>query len=609
MPQDLRMLAQEALVAMQMNDEEHAVTEGEEISNSAITENELGTSQGHTIAIDKSSQPLSKNGLADSVSIIPEALEAGTPPTQAEEFEPSTPAHDAESPKAPGHHDGPSVDYTVPATSPISATDDDSLDALFEVDEEYEERHEVESPFVSGEMTSQTGVTAASTIIPSTVDDPTVSENINERDQDDSQSIHVTSPVASIVSAEGLVREVQPDYENIVEEAAAQNSDLKDHQDDMNNTVEFESEPAVPNQRDQKSPESAYVESQNNQTPEPVFNEKLESPDLPEVSDSQRTIEYEEVERRAPVASMEVSPDDCSHQPTANILEDPGSTVVQVVLGSPVDNSDSNSLADTEIPDEKGIQTPDHDEDKYAGLRLRPTISELEPEAIQEATGEPPKDLGTPADDQAEIQEPEKVSERQEEVGREAEQEISVSQAQPEPEIEATKPKARKPLPTGPLMSGAPKKSPGPRGPRKRKLGIYEYSWESDPESYPKKSQIARPQPNNAKGKKPPPKPTKTNTKKRNREAFEADADASNDESLATTNPVAKKSRAQKGKEPKADKKPALEKKTPQKRGPKPGAKKKKKKIEEVKPTIDMDLDDDSEFVVERDEDEDSEDD
>ncbi|KAF2999963.1 hypothetical protein E8E14_004651 [Neopestalotiopsis sp. 37M] len=609
MSQDLQMLAQEALVAMQMNDEEHAVTEGKETSNSATTENELGTSQGHTIAIDKSSQPLSENSLADSVSITPEVLEAGTPPTQAEAFEPLTPVHEAQSPKAPAHHDGPSVDYTVPATSPISANHDDSPDALFEVDEEYEERHEAESPCVGGEMISQTAATVAPTVISSTVDESTVSENINERYQDESRSIHVTSPVASIVSTESLVGEVQPDYGNIVEEAAAQNSDLKDHQDDTNNTDELQLEPAVPNQRDQKSPELAYVESQNNQTLEPVFNEKLESPDLPEISESQRTIEYEEVERRAPVALMEVSPDDCSHQPTANILEDPGSTVAQVVLGSPAENSDSNSLADTEIPDEKGIQTPDHDEDKYAGLKLRPTISELEPEAIQEATGEPPKDPGTPADDQVEIQEPDKVSERQEEAGREAEQEVSVSQAQPEPEIEATKPKARKPLPTGPLMSGAPKKSPAPRGPRKRKLGIYEYSWESDPESYPKKSQIARPQPNNAKGRKPPPKPTKTNSKKRNREAFdEADGDASDGESLATTKPVAKKPRAQKGKEPKVDKKPALEKKTPQKRGPKPGARK-KKKTEEVKPTIDMDLDDDSEFIVEQDEDGDSEDD
>lgn len=607
MSQDLQMLAQEALVAMQMNDEEHAVTEGEETSNSATTENELGTSQGHTIAIDKSSQPLSENSLADSVSITPEVLEAGTPPTQAEASEPSTPAHEAEGPKAPGHqHELSSVDYTVPATSPISAAHDDSLDALFEVDEEYEERHEVESPGVGGEMTSQTAATAASTVIPSTVDDSSVSEDINERDQHESRSIHVTSPVASIVSTEGLVGEVQPEYGNIVEEAAAQNSDLKDHQDDTNNMVEFELEPAVSSRRDQKSPELACVDSQNNQTPELVFNEKHESPDLPEISDSQRTIEYEESERRAPVALMEVSSDEYSHPPTANILEDPGSTVAQVALGSPMDNSDSNSLADTEITDEKGIQTPDHDEDKYAGLQLRPTISELEPEAIQEATGEPPKDPGTPADDQVEIQELEKVSERQEEVEREAEQEVSVSQAQPEPEIEATKPKARKPLPTGPLMSGAPKKSPAPRGPRKRKLGIYEYSWESDPESYPKKSQIARPQPNNAKGKKPPPKPSKTNTKKRNREAFEADGDASDGESLATTKPVAKKPRAQKGKDPKADKKPALEKKTPQKRGPKPGAKK-KKKAEEFKPTIDMNLDDDSEFVVERDDDEDSE--
>ncbi|ETS79863.1 hypothetical protein PFICI_07392 [Pestalotiopsis fici W106-1] len=606
MSQNLQTIAQEALDTMQIKAEENTTMRGEDKLNSFSSGNEFGTSYEHSTGDDKSSQAPLEEHHTESGRMTPCPIDAGTPPTQMEASEPSTPAHGAEVPEVLDQKDGASsLDFTAPTVSPISAAHDETLDALFEIDEDYENQHEKQSANPSNAISLPTGPINTPILQLSTIRDSSVDAGIDGGTSDGNRGPRSTSPTTSIASSEDITVETQLRSGSISEKVATQDLDLGSPQEDTNSNSITLSEPAVSNTENSKGSGVEYVDHENDQT----VKEEHETTELPEFGEIQNTTRYDELETRVPVAFMEVSPrdyiqpsDQDSHKDHDILVSPDADLAQQVVHDSAVDNPKSNSMTDTEINDRKDTQLPDTDVNGDSEPQLTPP--KLEPDAnVGQESAEEPREyqetLSRKVLDKEEIQKPEENPEPDEGGLQPTEQ--------PDLEIEATKPKVRKPLPTAPVKSNAPKKAPTPKGPRKRKLGIYEYSWESDPESYPKKSKIACPQPD-AKGKKPPAT-ARTGTKKRQREASEAEGAASDDEALAGKKAASnKKPRVPKVKEIKADKKSAPEKKTPQKRGPKPGSKK-TKKVEEVKPVVDTDFENDSEFVVEGDEEGDSEDD
>ncbi|KAI0168170.1 hypothetical protein BJ166DRAFT_496424 [Pestalotiopsis sp. NC0098] len=553
---------------------------------------------------------------------VPGHNEAGTPPTQAETSEAPT----SQAPEEVEDSNKPGavavVDFAATEETPVPQSQDNSVDALFDVYDDYESQLD-ESPNQSG--TSQAESSDELFVRqPSTEHEFNTDLNTNGGNSDDQTAPLPSSPAVSI-AVESRAAGTQPELNEQSDNTTIHNREtIEEHEEDIQINAVVSQVSTLPNEEAQVGPQVESVSDDHDQ----ASQEEIKGPIDQSNSDARQSSSQEpEGRSKVPIAHMELSfeenPDQDINQEIEPLTppDQEQSQTGDIAHQEPIEASRPVSITEsTEVVSQNDSQPSEGYVNEEAESQHSPLEVSSEPVTKQEEDKEKPvtpeyqspqlKFESPPLEvkDEETYDSPEpptqpEVGEKESPVPEvEAHQPVDASQtpeeAAPEQRQDETpKPRARKPLPTGPLLNRPQKAKPASRAPRKRKLGIYDYFYESDPENWPKKSRIARPQPDD--------KPKAKKSKKRSREEQEEEghqaataSDASDDEALAVKKREPKKPRGT----PKAAKEPkvATEKK---KRGPKPGAKKpgpKKKKTEELsKPIVESDFDNDSEFVVE----------
>ncbi|KAI4602070.1 hypothetical protein KJ359_010936 [Pestalotiopsis sp. 9143b] len=560
---------------------------------------------------------------------LSEHNEAGTPPTQAEISEAPTPqAHEAEDPGKPGPV--AVVDFAANPETPVPQSQDNTVDALFDDYDDYESQLD-ESPNQSGtsqaESSDELFVRQPRPSHEVKTDTTTTNEGNNDEQTVPSQS----SPAVSVASVENRAVETQPGLHEHPENTTAQNVETTaDHGEDLQGGLVASQGSTIPNEEAQLDPQVESGDSEHDQ----ASQEEIKEIGQRNSGATENSIQGADSRSKVPIAHMELSFEENPDQDISQDIEpltppdqDQSQTEALAHRESIEESRPVSIMESTEIVGRNHSQASEGYANEEAESQHSPLEVASEPVAKQEEDEEKPAipELQSPrlkvdcsprevkteeTHNSPEQPTQSEVDEKESPVPEDRTQPGDASpapkEAAPEQEEKETpKPRERKPLPVGPLLNRPQKAKPAPKAPRKRKLGIYDFFYESDPEDWPKKSRIARPQPDD----KPKAKKAAANTnKKRSREEQEeeegdhvataAASDASEDEALAVKKREPKKPRgaSKAAKEPKL----ATEKK---KRGPKPGAKKpgpKKKKTEELsKPVVESDFDNDSEFVAE----------
>ncbi|KAK6212384.1 hypothetical protein LQW54_005337 [Pestalotiopsis sp. IQ-011] len=627
---DLQSIAQAALDMASLPGADQETQDGEQkssdLGNGSV---QTGSYKSPTV----SDEGEDGNDHSPSQHIIPgpensasEHNEADTPPTQAEISEAPTPqAHEAEDSEKSGLV--AVVDFAANAETPVPQSQDNTVDALFDDYDDYESQLD-ESP-------NQSGTSQAESSDELFVRQPRPSHEVKtyttttDEGNNDEQTVPSPSrPAVSVTSVENRAAETQPELNKKSEDTTIQDAETRmDHEQNMQSDIVASQPTTLPNEEAQFGPQVGNVCDQHDQASEEGVKEVNDQ-------STQVSIQGADSISKVPIAHMELSFEENQDQDINQEIEpltppdQDQSQTEEVAAREPIEESRPVSIMESMEAVRQNNSQPsegyasEETESQHIPLEVasepltkqeedeeNPAIPELQSPRLKVET--PQREVkNEETHDSPEPPTQSEVDEKESPVPEDEPQPIDASptpgEAAPEQEEKETpKPRARKPLPVGPLLNRPQKAKPVPKAPRKRKLGIYDFFYESDPENWPKKSRIARPQPDDKpKAKKAAAKTNKKRTREEQEEeegdhdATAAATDASDDEALAVKKREPKKPRAA----PKAAKEPkvATEKK---KRGPKPGAKKpgpKKKKTEELsKPIFESDFDNDSEFVVE----------